>query len=138
MAKHAFKLGSCDNITVNVLLLLRNPAEIPAGAQCDACVDDEYVNFSGGENPKRATSTRLSSEPGGSITLLAPPSVPYAGPMSPGALSSEIFAALDGKASTGTSSVRGEACANKVEAASVKSADKDDDIMSFLMDDSNF
>jgi hypothetical protein len=147
MVKHAFTIGSCDNITVTVMLILRNPSGMPPNADRLASGDDEYPNFlSGGGEAKRAGA---AAGPGAGrssgVTLVSRP-VPSSGLMSPGKLSSEIMAALD-DTDDKSSSKNNASSANPNQGskssvggnrAAAKSADQDDDLMSFLLDDSNF
>ena len=144
MAKHAHNIGSCDNITVTILLLLRSPSSEPPGVDYLSDGEDEYpIPVSSALHSGERPAWSSPADPPIGLTL-DPRRVGSTAPLSPGTLSSEILSAMDGSGTTAKATGRTKAL-EKSEKASFgenkgtsASDDQDEDLMSFLLDDSNF
>lgn len=140
MARHAHQIGSCDNITVTILLLLRSPTEMPAGQYELSDSEEDY--------PSPVANSGHAAPPAWSLGPQKPPvkltldparigGAP-SGPLSPSALSSEILSAMSRPSGCNAIGKKQLAALHGNSDAGSKSVDQDDDLMSFLLDDSNF
>lgn len=140
MAKHAHDIGSCDNITVTILLLLRSSLDTPNELDDSSDEDNSYANVgSVGKFPCDLPShPSARTEPPIALNLDARRNIATA-PLSPGALTSEILSAMNdtGKLGETVNATRGDK-GHSAGTEGTQGVDQDDDIMSYLLDDSNF
>ena len=134
MAKHAHAIGSSDNITVMILLLLRTTPTAGADIGVPCGDEEDYSVFSSFSKAKPIVrNSSWSSE----VKLTLKPPV-TASPLSPGALSSEIMAVMKDSQAPLADTGNNTTCEKGKNESTGECRDPDDDLMSFLMDDSNF